>query len=84
LDNADSPAPFGAQGLSNYNVKIMASQDNRLLVYKRNFFFGSGGGIERLLYEPAVYPQLKSYFDTVHKSDGHTITLKQAASTASN
>ena len=84
LDNADSPSPFAAQNLTKYDVKILASQDNRLLVYKRDFFFGAGGGIERLLYEPTVYPQLKAYFDTVHKSDGHTITLKQAASTASN
>lgn len=84
LDNADAPAPFAAQDLTKYEVRIMATTDNRTLVYRRDFFFGAGGGLDRLLYEPAVYPQLKGYFDMVHKQDGHTITLKQAATTASN
>jgi hypothetical protein len=85
LDNPDAPAPFGAKDLSQYDVKLLLTKDQRVLIYKRNFFFGGGGGgLERILYPVASYSQLKGYFDMVHKQDGHTITLKQAAATASN
>ena len=84
LDNADAPAPIAAQDLTKYDVKIMVTKDNRTLIYKRDFFFGGGGGLERLLYDSGVYGQLKGYFNMVHKQDGHMITLKQAATTASN
>ncbi|HUQ32655.1 MAG TPA: DUF3857 domain-containing protein [Pyrinomonadaceae bacterium] len=82
LDNADAPASFGSGDISRYDVKILATEDHKTLIYKRSFFFGGGGtGIDRLLYPVTSYPALKNYFDMVHKQDSHTITLKQAAAT---
>lgn len=84
LDNPDAPAPFGANDLSRYEVKIQASKDQRTLVYSRKFFFGGGGkDMSRLYYPVTSYGQLKNYFDLLHKQDNHTITLKQGTATAS-
>ncbi|HEU0253253.1 MAG TPA: hypothetical protein VFR12_09505, partial [Pyrinomonadaceae bacterium] len=76
LDNADAPEPFGAAGISQYKPSLAASTDGSLLVYKRSFFFGDGGSV---LYPAEGYPQLKNYFDTLHKQDNHSIALKQTA-----
>ena len=75
LDNADSPAPFGAQGISEYRPSLSASADGSLLVYKRTFYFGGGGAV---LYPVESYQQLKNFFDTLHKQDSHSVALKQA------
>jgi hypothetical protein len=85
LDNPDAPAPFGSGDLSRYDVKIQITQDQRTLIYKRKFFFGGGAtDLNRLYYDAGAYGSLKNYFDTLNKQDSHTITLKQAATTASN
>jgi transglutaminase-like putative cysteine protease len=85
LDNADAPASFGSGSISRYDVKIMATKDQRTMIYKRNFFFGGGStGIDNLLYPAASYTPLKAYFDMVSKQDSHTITLKQGTATAAN
>ena len=76
LDNADAPAPFGSGNISQYKPSLAISPDGSLLVYKRSFFFGGGGNV---LFPVESYPMVKQYFDTVHKQDGHTIALKQAA-----
>jgi hypothetical protein len=47
--------------------------------FKRSFFFGGGGNI---LFPVQIYPQLKNFFDALNTQDNHTITLKQAATTA--
>jgi hypothetical protein len=78
LDNADSPAPFGSAPISEYKVSIAASTDGSLMVYKRNFFFGGAGNV---LFPVTSYGQLKGYFDMLHKSDSHSIALKQSATT---
>jgi hypothetical protein len=79
LDSADSPAPFRAQNISEYKVTIAATKDQKVLIYKRTFFFGGNKGI---LFPASTYDVLKQYFDTVYKADTHTITLKQGAATA--
>lgn len=76
LDNADAPAPFGAKGISEYTPNLAVSPDGKLLVYKRSFYFGDGGAV---LYPMEGYSQLKNFFDTMHKQDGHSIALKQSA-----
>ena len=79
LDNADAPAPFKAPPISEYTPTIGVTQDGRTMIHKRTFFFGGGGNI----YFPVDrYAALKQYFEAVHKSDDHTVTLKQAAATA--
>ena len=85
LDSPDAPASFGSKDLSQYEVKMQTTKDQRTLIYKRKFFFGGGGNaLESLLYEAKSYSQLKRYFDTLHQQDNHTITLKQGTTTASN
>jgi hypothetical protein len=56
----------------------MASTDGRLLIYKRNFFFG---GKDSVLFPVDAYGPLKNYFDIMHKQDNHSIALKQVATT---
>lgn len=81
LDNADSPAPIGAGKLSQYSPKILVTEDQRTLIYKRNFTFGTE---DVIVFSTQVYPALKEYFDLMNKADNHTITLKQGAATAAN
>jgi hypothetical protein len=78
LDNADAPAPFGDSAVGEYKPSIGVTKDRRTLVYRRNFFFGANGNI---LFPATAYPQLKQFFDVLNKSDNHTITLRQAATT---
>jgi len=79
LDNADKPAPFNAQGISAYNISMGVTNDNRKLIIKRDFFFGGNGN---LVFPQTSYEQVKNLFDQLHKNDEHTITLKQATTTA--
>lgn len=81
LDNADAPHGLDAGTTSKYDVKIAVTKDGRTLIYNRKFFFGNQSG--GLLFPVASYNQLKMLFDELHKRDNHTITLKQAATTAS-
>jgi hypothetical protein len=73
LDNADRPSPFREDGLVDYDVKIYIVGKMEELLYKRTFSFNA-------LYIPQDrYQPLKQMFDLLHESDGHTITLRQAA-----
>ncbi|MGI8920038.1 MAG: hypothetical protein ACR2H6_15710 [Pyrinomonadaceae bacterium] len=81
LDNADAPAPFESPGVSGYKPTLGVTDDRKGLVFRRNFFFG---GKNSIIYPVTGYDRLKAYFDALHKSDGHTVTLKQSASTASS
>lgn len=76
LDNAEKPAPFGSGDISQYKVNMGITSDQRTLILHREFFFG-GHGI--LLFPQTSYSQVKLLFDELHKSDEHTITLKQSA-----
>lgn len=79
LDNADAPAPIGGGVVGEYKPSIGVTKDGRTLIYKRNFFFGGGGNI---FFPVTAYPQVKNFFDMLNKQDNHTVTLKQAATTA--
>ena len=79
LDNADSPGSFNAGTISKYDVHISVTKDQRTLIYKRSFYFGSNSG---LLFPANSYEQLRALFDELHKRDDHTITLKQGTTTA--
>ncbi|HZH33075.1 MAG TPA: DUF3857 domain-containing protein [Pyrinomonadaceae bacterium] len=80
LDNADAPVGIDAGQTSKYDIKLAVTKDGRNLLFNRKFFFGSATG---MLFPVASYGQLKTLFDELHKRDNHTITLKQAATTAS-
>lgn len=79
LDNADAPAPFSGGEISDYKPTLSVTTDRRTLIYRREFFFGGGGNI---LFPVSAYPQLKRYFDEIHKQDNHAISLKQTAASA--
>lgn len=77
LDNADSPgAASDPNKIGSLEVKmsIEKSKQDSFLAYKREFYFGGGGNT---LFPATVYPALKGLFDLFHKSDSHTVTLKQ-------
>ena len=80
LDSPEAPSGFTSQPVSEYKPSAAVTKDGRTLIYKRQFYFGGAGVI---LFPVASYTQLKTYFDSIHKQDGHTITLKQATSAAS-
>lgn len=79
LDNPDSPSSFSGGPVGEYKPSMAVTKDGRTLIYRRNFFFGGGGNI---LFPVNAYAQLKNFFDALNKQDNHTITLKQAATTA--
>jgi hypothetical protein len=79
LDSPDAPAAFGSGPISQYKVSIGVTQDQKTLVYKRNFFFGGGNSI---IFPSASYAAIKKLFDAVHTEDNHTITLKLAETAA--
>ncbi len=75
LDNADAPQGVGdPQKISKLEVNIGVTKDGKEIVYRRNFFFGGGGN---LLFPVQSYPILKSMFDEFHKTDTHSLTVKQ-------
>jgi Domain of Unknown Function with PDB structure (DUF3857)/Transglutaminase-like superfamily len=76
LDNAEAPIPISAGAISRYEVKILVTKDQSLLIYNRNFFFG---GDDKIFFPTQSYEVLKQLFDEVNKADNHTITLKQAS-----
>jgi len=45
-----------------------------VLIYRRNFHFGGGG---KILFPVEAYQPMKNLFDAFHKSDSHTLTIKQ-------
>ena len=45
------------------------------LRYRRDFYFGKGGGI---LYPVESYPGLKNLFDAFNGADSHIVTLRQS------
>jgi hypothetical protein len=75
LDNADSPGNISdPQKIGSLDIIIQADRNNALLIYNRKFHFGGGGNI---LFPAGLYQPLKNMFDTFHKADSHTITLRQ-------
>ena len=77
LDNADQPGTISDPNKIAYlDVNIKVNDTNHTLLYKRNFFFG---GDSNILFPVTAYQPLKNFFDAFHKSDSHTITLKQTS-----
>ena len=79
LDNADAPSPFDSAGISGYKPVLGTRNDGKVLVFKRDFYFG---GKNQIIFPASGYDRIKTYFDVLYQSDGHTVTLKQSATTA--
>jgi len=75
LDNADAPVPFSdTNKIGSLDFDIKYNVTNNVLMVKRNFYWGAKGNI---LFSSKVYEPLKNVFDAFHKTDSHTITLRQ-------
>ncbi|HEX8369618.1 MAG TPA: DUF3857 and transglutaminase domain-containing protein [Pyrinomonadaceae bacterium] len=75
LDNAEAPVDVAdAQQIGKLKINVGLDKVNNKVFYKRNFYFGNTG---LLLFPVSKYESLKGLFDAFHKSDAHTITLKQ-------
>ena len=75
LDSADQPGAVNdPQKISLLDVDIRIDKSSNKMFYNRKFYFGNGGFT---LFPATAYKSLKSLFDEFHKSDTHTITLKQ-------
>ncbi|HYX28506.1 MAG TPA: hypothetical protein VE863_08060, partial [Pyrinomonadaceae bacterium] len=73
LEDAEQPAPFGSGELTQYKTAIGVTTDGKTLRYRRDFFFGGGGGI---MFPMSSYRGLKQLFDAIHTADNHTLTLR--------
>ena len=75
LDNPDAPLPFSdTNKIGSLDFDIRHDVANNVLTVKRNFYWGAKGNI---LFASKYYEPLKNVFDGFHKSDSHTITLRQ-------
>ncbi len=75
LDNAETPAPFSdTNKIGSIDIKIGINSAKNILVATRNFYWGAGGNI---FFAAKTYQPIKNVFDTFHKTDAHTITLRQ-------
>lgn len=74
-DSVYSPGPVNeAKGIGSLNIDIDLAKETNVLKYSRQFYFGSKGNI---LFPAGAYKPLKFLFDSFHKADTHTISLKQ-------
>jgi hypothetical protein len=75
LDNLEKPAEISDQSkIGRLKIEIGAGKDETSVKYNRQFYFGGGGNV---LFGADVYEPLKNLFDEFHKTDSHTISLKQ-------
>ncbi len=75
LDNADAPGLVeDPQKIGSLKISMSVVNETNILNYRRKFHFASGN---RNLFPATAYQPLKNLFDSFHKADTHTITLKQ-------
>jgi hypothetical protein len=77
LESPEGIKPISAGNVGHHEIKLLTSNDHRLLRCTRKFFMG---GESKILIPVKDYPFLKRFLDEVHQADSHTITLKQTAS----
>jgi len=75
-ESGDAPIGATLSSTALYAGKVSLSEDAHQLTYTRNFAFGARGSI---LYPPDDYRAIKSFFDTVDRSDGFTLSLRRPA-----
>ena len=75
LESPDVPAPISdPQGTFSHKVAMTISNDGKFLVYKRNFYFGTGGFI---MFPTSSYSGVKNVFEAFNKANLHQLTLRQ-------
>jgi hypothetical protein len=74
LDGGSSPANIGdVTGVLGVRYQMGFKTKSNRLVYKRDFALGGNGAVA---FQAVAYPQLKRLFDSINRSDEHTIVLK--------
>ena len=74
LDAGSAPANIGDPGgVVGARYQLAFKSKSRKLVYKRDFALGGNGSIA---FEAVGYPKLKHAFDSIQRSDEHTMILK--------
>jgi len=74
-DSIDPPKAVNETGgIGALNINIDLAKDTNVLKYSRQFFFG---GKNNILFPPSAYKSLKTLFDSFHRADTHSISIKQ-------
>jgi hypothetical protein len=74
-DSVDSPGMISeANGIGSLYIKIDLAKETNVLKFNRRFYFGSK---DNILFPATAYKPLKLLFDSFHKADTYTISLKQ-------
>jgi hypothetical protein len=73
-DAGPQPMALNGGAAASYLPRIAISPDARRITYSRAFAFGYKGN---LLFQPADYDAIKSFFGAVDRSDGHTLALRR-------
>lgn len=75
LESAIAPGEIADESkVSLLSTKIGVEKSSGTLIYDRDFYFGNKGNI---LFPVKFYRPIKSLFDSFHKNDKHTLTLKK-------
>jgi Domain of Unknown Function with PDB structure (DUF3857)/Transglutaminase-like superfamily len=75
VDTLDQPSDIADPAkIGSLAITIQPNADKTGLNYTRKFYFGKG---QKILFPATVYAPLKNLFDIFHRSNNHTITLKQ-------
>jgi hypothetical protein len=74
-DSIDAPGAVNeTSGIGSLNIKIDLAKETNILKYNRQFYFG---GKNNILFPPSAYKSLKTLFDSFHRADTHSISIKQ-------
>lgn len=77
IDSGEKPAPIADNnGIGSLKINIGVDKSTNTLKYGREFYFGGGGNI---FFPVETYKPIKALFDSFHKADTYTITLKKIA-----
>lgn len=75
VESAETPSEVrDNRGFGSHETKISFSEDKRTLIYKRKFAFGNNGNLS---FYKVAYPAIKQLFETFHKADAYSVSLKQ-------
>jgi hypothetical protein len=74
-DSIDAPGEVNeTKGLGSLHITIALAKETNVLKFTRQFYFGGNG---KIIFPAEAYKPLKFLFDSFHKADTHTISLKQ-------
>jgi Domain of Unknown Function with PDB structure (DUF3857) len=71
LEHPESPGDYEIGDVGRYAVRLGAANDNRILVYRREFAF------DHVRFARSQYDALREGFGAVHERDAHTLAVKR-------